>query len=111
MVKLFILPRKVTKIQPLPVGGDGRRRVWFAAPQMEWRGSAMRMFQVCVCGEPLQCNEAPTPEPKRTEGRLRGLAAGGGRGGGRRAGGGGGRGGGGRGGRRGRGGGRPGARG
>src|SRR3569833_3920733 len=76
MVKLFILPRKVTKIQPLPVGGDGRRRVWFAAPQMEWRGSAMRMFQVCVCGEPLQCNEAPTPEPKGTEVLLKELAAG-----------------------------------
>ena len=36
----------------------------------------MRMFQVCVCGEPLQCNEAPTPEPKSTEVLLKVLAAG-----------------------------------
>jgi D-arabinose 1-dehydrogenase-like Zn-dependent alcohol dehydrogenase len=36
----------------------------------------MRMFQVCVCGEPLQCNEAPTPEPKGTEVLLKMLAAG-----------------------------------
>ena len=36
----------------------------------------MRMFQVCVCGEPLQCNEAPTPEPKGTEVLLKVLAAG-----------------------------------
>jgi D-arabinose 1-dehydrogenase-like Zn-dependent alcohol dehydrogenase len=36
----------------------------------------MRMFQVCVCGEPLQCNEAPTPEPKGTEVLLKTLAAG-----------------------------------
>jgi D-arabinose 1-dehydrogenase-like Zn-dependent alcohol dehydrogenase len=34
------------------------------------------MFQVCVCGEPLQCNEAPTPEPKGTEVLLKVLAAG-----------------------------------
>ena len=36
----------------------------------------MRMFQVCVCGEPLQCNEAPTPEPKGSEVLLKVLAAG-----------------------------------
>jgi alcohol dehydrogenase, propanol-preferring len=36
----------------------------------------MRMFQVCVCGQPLQCNEAPTPEPKGSEVLLRVLAAG-----------------------------------
>lgn len=36
----------------------------------------MRMFQVCVCGEPLQCNEGPTPEPKGTEVLLKVLAAG-----------------------------------
>ena len=36
----------------------------------------MRLFQVCVCGEPLQCNEAPTPEPKGTEVLLKVLAAG-----------------------------------
>jgi D-arabinose 1-dehydrogenase-like Zn-dependent alcohol dehydrogenase len=34
------------------------------------------MFQVCVCGEPLQCNEAPTPAPKGTEVLLKVLAAG-----------------------------------
>jgi D-arabinose 1-dehydrogenase-like Zn-dependent alcohol dehydrogenase len=34
------------------------------------------MFQVCVCGQPLQCNEAPTPEPKGTEVLLKTLAAG-----------------------------------
>jgi D-arabinose 1-dehydrogenase-like Zn-dependent alcohol dehydrogenase len=34
------------------------------------------MFQVCVCGEPLQCNEAPTPEPKGAEVLLKVLAAG-----------------------------------
>jgi D-arabinose 1-dehydrogenase-like Zn-dependent alcohol dehydrogenase len=34
------------------------------------------MFQVCVCGQPLQCNEAPTPEPKGTEVLLKVLAAG-----------------------------------
>jgi D-arabinose 1-dehydrogenase-like Zn-dependent alcohol dehydrogenase len=36
----------------------------------------MRMFQVCVCGEPLQCNEAPTPTPKGSEVLLKVLAAG-----------------------------------
>jgi alcohol dehydrogenase, propanol-preferring len=36
----------------------------------------MRMFQVCVCGEPLRCNEQPTPEPKGTEVLLKILAAG-----------------------------------
>jgi len=36
----------------------------------------MRMFQVCVCGQPLQCNEAATPEPKGTEVLLKVLAAG-----------------------------------
>ena len=36
----------------------------------------MRMFQVCVCGQPLQCNEAPTPEPKGSEMLLKVLAAG-----------------------------------
>jgi D-arabinose 1-dehydrogenase-like Zn-dependent alcohol dehydrogenase len=36
----------------------------------------MRMFQVCVCGQPLQCNEAPTPEPKGSEVLLKMLAAG-----------------------------------
>jgi D-arabinose 1-dehydrogenase-like Zn-dependent alcohol dehydrogenase len=36
----------------------------------------MRMFQLCVCGEPLKCNEAPTPEPTGTEVLLKVLAAG-----------------------------------
>jgi D-arabinose 1-dehydrogenase-like Zn-dependent alcohol dehydrogenase len=36
----------------------------------------MRMFQVCVCGQPLQCNEGPTPEPKGSEILLKVLAAG-----------------------------------
>jgi D-arabinose 1-dehydrogenase-like Zn-dependent alcohol dehydrogenase len=36
----------------------------------------MRMFQVCVCGQPLQLNEQPTPEPKGTEVLLKVLAAG-----------------------------------
>src|SRR6476646_510695 len=36
----------------------------------------MRMFQVCVCGQPLQLNEQPTPEPKGTEILLKVLAAG-----------------------------------
>ncbi|HEY0224336.1 MAG TPA: alcohol dehydrogenase [Pseudolabrys sp.] len=36
----------------------------------------MRMFQVCTCGQPLQLNEAPTPQPKGTEVLLKVLAAG-----------------------------------
>jgi propanol-preferring alcohol dehydrogenase len=36
----------------------------------------MRMFQVCTCGQPLQCNEQPTPQPKGTEVLLKVLAAG-----------------------------------
>jgi alcohol dehydrogenase, propanol-preferring len=36
----------------------------------------MRMFQVCVCGQPLKLNEAPTPEPKGSEILLKVLAAG-----------------------------------
>ena len=36
----------------------------------------MRSFQVCTCGEPLQCNEQPTPKPSGTEVLLRVLAAG-----------------------------------
>ncbi|HEV2625960.1 MAG TPA: alcohol dehydrogenase catalytic domain-containing protein, partial [Xanthobacteraceae bacterium] len=36
----------------------------------------MRMFQLCVCEEPLKCNEAPTPEPAGTEVLLKVLAAG-----------------------------------
>jgi len=36
----------------------------------------MRMFQVCVCGEPLQLKEQPTPEPKGTQVLLKVLAAG-----------------------------------
>jgi len=36
----------------------------------------MRMFQVCVCGQPLQLNEAPTPEPEGSEILLKVLAAG-----------------------------------
>ena len=36
----------------------------------------MRMFQVCVCGQPLQCNEQPTPQPAGTEVLLKVLAAG-----------------------------------
>src|SRR5215813_13646580 len=36
----------------------------------------MRMFQLCVCGEPLKCNEQPTPEPTGTEVLLKVLAAG-----------------------------------
>src|SRR6185295_6517122 len=40
------------------------------------RVKTMRMFQVCVCGQPLQLNEQPTPEPKGTEVLLKVLAAG-----------------------------------
>ena len=36
----------------------------------------MRMFQVCVCGKPLQLNEAPTPKPAGTEVLLKVIAAG-----------------------------------
>jgi D-arabinose 1-dehydrogenase-like Zn-dependent alcohol dehydrogenase len=36
----------------------------------------MRSFQVCTCGQPLQCNEYPTPQPKGTEVLLKVLAAG-----------------------------------
>jgi D-arabinose 1-dehydrogenase-like Zn-dependent alcohol dehydrogenase len=36
----------------------------------------MRSFQVCTCGEPLQCNEYPTPKPTGTEVLLKVLAAG-----------------------------------
>jgi D-arabinose 1-dehydrogenase-like Zn-dependent alcohol dehydrogenase len=36
----------------------------------------MRSFQVCTCGEPLQCNEYPTPQPKGSEVLLKILAAG-----------------------------------
>jgi D-arabinose 1-dehydrogenase-like Zn-dependent alcohol dehydrogenase len=36
----------------------------------------MRMFQVCVCGEPLQRNEQPTPKPAGGEVLLKVLAAG-----------------------------------
>src|SRR6478735_1311496 len=36
----------------------------------------MRMFQVCVCGQPLQLNEQPTPQPAGSEVLLKVLAAG-----------------------------------
>jgi alcohol dehydrogenase, propanol-preferring len=36
----------------------------------------MRMFQVCTCGEPLQLNERPTPQPAGAEVLLKVLAAG-----------------------------------
>ena len=36
----------------------------------------MRSFQVCECGEPLQCNELPDPKPTGTEVLLKVLAAG-----------------------------------
>jgi D-arabinose 1-dehydrogenase-like Zn-dependent alcohol dehydrogenase len=36
----------------------------------------MRMFQVCVCGQPLQMKEQPTPKPAGTEVLLKVLAAG-----------------------------------
>ncbi len=36
----------------------------------------MRMFQVCVCGQPLRLNEQPTPKPQGTEVLLKVLAAG-----------------------------------
>ena len=36
----------------------------------------MRMFQLCVCGQPLKLNEQPTPEPEGTEVLLKVLAAG-----------------------------------
>jgi D-arabinose 1-dehydrogenase-like Zn-dependent alcohol dehydrogenase len=36
----------------------------------------MRSFQVCTCGQPLQCNEYPTPQPSGTEVLLKVLAAG-----------------------------------
>src|SRR5215813_13573498 len=36
----------------------------------------MRMFQVCVCGQPLQLNEQPTPQPTGSEILLKVLAAG-----------------------------------
>jgi D-arabinose 1-dehydrogenase-like Zn-dependent alcohol dehydrogenase len=36
----------------------------------------MRMFQVCRCGEPLQLNEKPTPQPAGTEVLLKVMASG-----------------------------------
>ncbi len=36
----------------------------------------MRMFQVCVCGQPLQLREQPTPKPKGAEVLLKVIAAG-----------------------------------
>jgi D-arabinose 1-dehydrogenase-like Zn-dependent alcohol dehydrogenase len=36
----------------------------------------MRSFQVCTCGQPLQCNEYPTPEPTGTEVLLKVVATG-----------------------------------
>ena len=36
----------------------------------------MRMFQLCVCGEPLKVNEQPTPQPTGSEVLLKTLAAG-----------------------------------
>ena len=36
----------------------------------------MRMFQVCVCGQPLQLNQKPTPEPQGNEVLLKVKAAG-----------------------------------
>ena len=36
----------------------------------------MRMFQVCVCGQPLQLNQKPTPEPQGSEVLLKVKAAG-----------------------------------
>ena len=36
----------------------------------------MRSFQVCTCGQPLQCNEYPTPTPSGTQVLLKVLAAG-----------------------------------
>jgi propanol-preferring alcohol dehydrogenase len=36
----------------------------------------MRMFQVCTCGQPLQMNQQPTPQPAGTEVLLKVLAAG-----------------------------------
>ena len=36
----------------------------------------MRMFQVCVCGQPLQLNQQPTPTPTGTEVLLKMVAAG-----------------------------------
>ena len=35
----------------------------------------MRMFQICVCGQPLQLNEQPTPKPAGSEVLLKVLAA------------------------------------
>jgi D-arabinose 1-dehydrogenase-like Zn-dependent alcohol dehydrogenase len=36
----------------------------------------MKSFQVCTCGEPLQCNEYPTPTPAGSEVLLKVIAAG-----------------------------------
>ncbi len=36
----------------------------------------MRMFQLCVCGEPLQAKQQPTPQPTGSEVLLKTLAAG-----------------------------------
>ena len=36
----------------------------------------MRMFQVCVCGQPMQLRERPTPKPTGTQVLLKVLAAG-----------------------------------
>jgi hypothetical protein len=36
----------------------------------------MRMFQLCICGEPLQFKEQPTPKPAGSEVLLRVLAEG-----------------------------------
>jgi D-arabinose 1-dehydrogenase-like Zn-dependent alcohol dehydrogenase len=38
--------------------------------------TTMRMFQVCVCGEPMKLSEQATPEPKGSEVLLKVLAAG-----------------------------------
>src|SRR5689334_2782426 len=56
---------------------DAGGGLWFAACQEQNSGRAsMRMFQVCVCGQPLQLNEQPTPKPTGSEVLLKVLAAG-----------------------------------
>src|ERR1043166_1556641 len=63
--------------RPVPRSGGENRSVLICSPRgLRREGASMRMFQVCVCGQPLQCNEGPTPEPKGSEILLKVLAAG-----------------------------------
>jgi len=57
--------------------GDEAAGLWLSVANKTRIGRRqMRMFQVCTCGQPLQCNEQATPEPKGAEVLLKVLAAG-----------------------------------